>query len=391
MSRRRAVITGVGAVSGFGAGAEAMFAALCAGRRAVREVPALRAAGLPAWVALLDGADPLAPGDRCRAAALVAAAEAVGDAGGVEAGDGLGVAVGTTLGAAAGLLSAVRGEADADPAWTWSAPAEAIAAAHGARGPLRAPSVACASGTAALGAALEDIRSGRALQVIAGGVDTLTDFVLAGFAALKAVDDRPCRPFDARRAGLNLGEGAAFLVVEEEAHARARGARIRAVLAGHGDASDAHHMTGPDPRGQGAARAMAAALADAGLGPGDVDCVNAHGTATAFNDLMEQHALWAVFGERAARLPLNAIKGALGHTLGAAGALEAVVCLRQLEAGVLVPTVGHEVLDPAMRLDVVAGVARPLLHSVALSTSSGFGGVNAALVLQAAARGAPRG
>jgi 3-oxoacyl-[acyl-carrier-protein] synthase II len=268
--------------------------------------------------------------------ALWAAAEAVADAGGVVAGDALGVSVGTTLGAIGGFLDALRAEGlqpsrGAPPPWTWSAPAEAIAAAHGARGPVRVESVACSSGNAALGAALADLRAGRVQQVSAVGVDTLSDFVLAGFGVLKAVDPQPCRPFDRRRAGLNLGEAAAFLVIEDEAHARARGARIRALLAGYGDAADAHHMTGPDPKGLGAARAMKAALADAGRGPDDVDCVSAHGTSTVFNDLMEHHALHAVLGARAARVPLNSIKGAIGHTLGAAGAVEALLCVRQIE------------------------------------------------------------
>lgn len=383
MSRPRAVVTGVGAVSGFGRGAERLLSALLEGQRAVRPVPALEAAGLPSMVSLLPEQSPLLPGDRACGLALWAAAEAVADAGGVTAGASLGVAVGTTLGSIGHFLDVVRGptRAAAAPPWTWSAPAEAIAAAHGARGPLRVESVACASGNAALGVALDDLRSGRVEQVIAGGVDTLSDFVLGGFGVLKAVDARPARPFDVHRAGLNLGEGAAFLVLEREEHARARGARVRAVLAGYGDSSDAHHMTGPDPRGLGAARAMAAALADAGLGPDQVDAVSAHGTSTVFNDLMEHHALHALLGARAAAVPVNSIKGAIGHTLGAAGALEALLCVRQLEAQRLAPTAGHQQLDPQIQLDVVAGEARSAALQVLLSTSSGFGGTNAAIVL----------
>ena len=391
MAPRRAVITGLGAVSGFGRGAELLFTARREGRRAMRRIEALAAAGLPSLVALEPGGDPLAPGERAVAMALWAAAEAVADAGGVEAGEALGVSVGTTLGGIGGFLDTVRGQPDPGTVespiaygrggWSWAAPASAIAAAHGARGPVRVESVACSSGNAALGAALDDVRSGRATQVIAGGVDTLTDFVIAGFGVLKAIDPQPCRPFDGHRAGLNLGEGACFLIVEEEQHARARGARIRAVLAGYGDASDAHHMTGPDPEGRGAARAMAVALADAGLAPSLVDYVSAHGTSTHFNDLMEHHALHALLGVRAARIPVNSIKGAVGHTLGAAGALEALVCVRQLEEQLIVPTAGHVLLDPEIELDVVAGAARPAALRVALSTSSGFGGTNAAVVL----------
>src|SRR5262249_26098878 len=160
-------------------------------------------------------------------------------------------------------------------------------------------------------------------------------------------------PFDRHRRGLNLGEAAAFLVVESEAHARARGARIRAFFDGYGIAADAVHMTGPDKEGRGAARAMQVALADAGRAPTDVRFVSAHGTATVFNDLMEAKALALVFGAHAATTPVNSIKAALGHTLGAAAALEALACVRTLETGLVPPTVGLEERDPEIHLDVV--------------------------------------
>lgn len=235
-------------------------------------------------------------------------------------------------------------------------------------------------GNVALGAALNLIRAGRCDVVVAGGVDALHDFVIAGFATLKALDPAPCRPFNRTRRGLNLGEGAAFLVVEAEPHARARGARIRAFLDGYGLAADAVHMTGPDREGRGAARAMRAALDDAGLAPDAVDYVSAHGTATIFNDLMESKALGQVLGARA--VPVNSVKSALGHTLGAAGALEAVLCVHTLETGLIVPTPGLVEQDPEIALDVVHGRARQAAVRVALSTSSGFGGTNAALVFR---------
>lgn len=384
----RAVVTGLGAVSGFGGGVERLFRALVAGERAVREAPSLQAAGIANVAAFVPGHDPLATdgADFAREMALAAAEEAVQQAGGVAAGDGLAVAVGTTLGSIAPWLAGLRsGElADlvGDPrGWTWSGPAAAIAERFEARGPVTTSSVACASGNAAIGAALELIRSGRAKQVIAGGVDALSDFVCAGFASLKALDPGPCRPFDGARRGLNLGEGACFLVVEEEAHARARGAPIRARLEGWGAAADANHMTGPDPTGLGAMRAMAAALADAGVQPDEVGFVSAHGTATNFNDAMEAKALAALLGERASRVPVHSVKGALGHTLGAAGALEAAVCVLTLEEGRIAPTAGLAMRDPQIALDVVQGAARELAVRLALSTSSGFGGVNAAIVL----------
>jgi 3-oxoacyl-[acyl-carrier-protein] synthase II len=269
--------------------------------------------------------------------------------------------------------------------WTHAGPGQAVAAASDARGPLVVPSVACASGNVALDAALALVRSGRCDVVLAGGVDALQDFVIQGFACLKALDPAPCRPFDRDRRGLNLGEAAAFLVVEAEEHARARGARVRAVLAGSGVAADAVHMTGPDREGRGAARAMQAALTDAELATADVGFVSAHGTATAFNDLMEAQALGLVLGERSARTPVNSIKSALGHTLGAAAALEAIACVRTLETGLIPPTPGLVERDPAIGLDIVHGAAREADVHVALSTSSGFGGTNAAVVLTRAA------
>ena len=242
----------------------------------------------------------------------------------------LGVAFGTTLGGIGGWLRAVRATTDSATARRAGVAGATPVRRRRSRRPRRraaqsmVPSVACASGNAALGAALDLVRRGRCDVVLAGGVDALHDFVIAGFGALKALDPEPCRPFDRARRGLNLGEGAGFLVVESEAHARARGARIRAFLDGYGVSADAVHMTGPDREGRGAARAMLAALADAGRTRRRVDYVSAHGTATPFNDLMEAKALALVLGARAATDPVNSIKSAIGHTLGAAGALEAL-------------------------------------------------------------------
>jgi 3-oxoacyl-[acyl-carrier-protein] synthase II len=395
MTPVRAVITGLGAISGFGTGAERLWQALIAGQRALVPMSEPTSTG-EGGEALVLGRVPEAAlalaehrygprtQDRARLLALVAAAEAAHDAGGVTSGANLAVTVGTTLGGIGPWLEALRGEAPWEHArrFAWSEPATAVAEQHGAQGPVITTSVACASGNAALGAAIDLVRTGRAQQVLAGGVDALCDFVIQGFLALRALDAAPCRPFDRRRRGLNLGEGACFLVVEAEPHARARGAPVRAYLDGHGDAADAHHMTGPDPEGGGAARAMVAALADAGRAAGDIDFISAHGTATAFNDLMEARALSRVFGERTARVPVNSIKSAIGHTLGAAGAFEALLCVRVLETGTIPPTPGLEELDPEILLDVVCKAPRHGIVRTALSTSSGFGGTNASLVLR---------
>jgi 3-oxoacyl-[acyl-carrier-protein] synthase II len=370
----RAAITGMGAVSGFGRGAETLWRALLEGKRAMRPVAALPPIGP---IALFDEL-PLDTPERASQMALYAADEALEDAG--RPGGRVAVTVGTTLGGIGGWLSALRENRDAGPRWGYGGPAQKIAHTVGANGPVQTTSVACASANVALGAALDLIQGGRADVVIAGGVDALHDFVVAGFATLKAADPEPCRPFDKSRRGLNLGEGAAFLVVESEAHARARGARIRAFLDGYGVSADAVHMTGPDREGRGAARAMAAALQHAQLSPSEIGYVSAHGTATLFNDLMEHKALGHVFGSGTP--PVNSIKSAIGHTLGAAGALEAVLCVRTLETGLVTPTPGLVELDPEIDLDVVRDQPRAVDAPAVLSTSSGFGGTNASIVLR---------
>jgi 3-oxoacyl-[acyl-carrier-protein] synthase II len=258
------------------------------------------------------------------------------------------------------------------------APAVRLARTLGCRGPVATAQLACASGTHAIALAADWVRSGRADVVLAGGTDLLCRFVVAGFNALRATAS-VARPFDRDRHGLVLGEGAAVVVVEEAGHAARRGARVRGRLLGVGAAADAVHMTAPDRDGGGAARAIAAALADAGIAPASVDFVSAHGTGTPYNDAMEAVALERVFGRR--RVPVNSIKGAIGHTLGAAGAFEAVLCLETLARGVVVPTAGLVDVDPVCAmLDLVHGSARSLPVAVAVSTSSGFAGANAALV-----------
>jgi 3-oxoacyl-[acyl-carrier-protein] synthase II len=190
------------------------------------------------------------------------------------------------------------------------------------------------------------------------------------------------RPFDARRDGLQLGEGAAVLVVESAAHAQARGVPADIEVAGTGLSGDAVHMTAPARDGAGAARAMRAALADADVDASQVDFISAHGTGTVYNDAMEMEAIQKVFGDAAANIPVNSIKGAIGHTLGAAGSFEAILCAKVLREGVIPPTAGCEEVSPDCSLDIVHGIARKRPVRVALSTSSAFAGNNAALVLR---------
>jgi 3-oxoacyl-(acyl-carrier-protein) synthase len=370
-------------VSPLGTGVGAFWEGLVAGRTAVAPITSFPAADLEPRNAAEARDVPVDDPDRAGALALRAATEAVTAAAleGV-ARQRIGVALGTTLG---GMLLFERWMAR-EPVprperVPYYAPAVRLARMLGCRGPVATPQLACASGTHAVALAAEWVRRGRADVVLAGGTDFLCRFVVAGFNCLRATADVP-RPFDVRRRGLVLGEGAAIVVVEEEAHAARRGAAVRARLAGIGCAADATHMTAPDREGGGATRALLAALDDARLAPEAIDFVSAHGTGTPYNDAMEAVALARVFG--VGGVPVNSIKGAIGHTLGAAGALEAALCVETFARGVVPPTAGLETVDPACAaLDLVYGEPRRHTVRVAISTSSGFAGTNAALVLTA--------
>jgi len=250
------------------------------------------------------------------------------------------------------------------------------------RGPVIGPSVACASGTAAIGLAHELIQRGAADVCLVGGVESLCAFIVNGFNCLRATTNEMVRPFDARRSGLLLGEGAAILVVEDLDHARRRGADADIEIAGHGQSGDATHMTAPARDGAGASRAMQAALAAAAIEVDAVDFVSAHGTGTVYNDAMEMAAIARVLGSRAATVPVHSIKAAIGHSLAAAGAFEAIVCAEILRGEPIPPTLNCEEIDPACGLDIVRGTARDHPVRVALSSSSAFAGNNAALVLR---------
>jgi 3-oxoacyl-[acyl-carrier-protein] synthase II len=362
----------------------AFWQGLLAGRSAVRPFACFPAADLdPACGAEVP--EPTADPDRAGEFALGAAAEAVADSdlrGRLP--DRTGVALGTTLGGMLLFEAWDAGQLDGPSLRQvpYYAPAARLARTLGCRGPVATPQLACASGTWAIALAASWVRAGRADVVLAGGTDLLCRFVVSGFNSLKATAAE-ARPFDRDRRGLVLGEGAAVVVVESAAHAAARGARVRARIAGIGAAGDAVHMTAPDREGRGAARAISAALVDAGLAPGDVGFVSAHGTGTPYNDAMEAVAISRVFGAR--RVPVNSIKGAIGHTLGAAGAFETVLCVGVMESGLVPPTAGLAHVDPACAsLDLVQGAPRSVPARVSVSTSSGFAGANAALVLAAA-------
>jgi 3-oxoacyl-(acyl-carrier-protein) synthase len=293
------------------------------------------------------------------------------------------VVVGTALGGVEELEHALDGDRSPRRALDglYDSPAHTLAAWLGARGPVLTVSSACASGATALGVGADLLRAGAADLVVAGGYDILCRFVMRGFDVLRALARERVRPFDRRRTGLLLGEGAGLVLLARGADAR--GPRLGRLL-GHGSASDAAHVAAPDPEGRGLEAAVRSALAAAGAAPDDLDFVSTHGTATPLNDRIESAVLRRVLGPRAGSVPVNSIKGSLGHTMGAAATLEAIMCLLAARDGLLPPTVGLEEPDPQCGLDCVAGAPRPARPRLTLSTSLGFGGCNAALVLEGA-------
>ena len=264
-----------------------------------------------------------------------------------------------------------------------------ISIAFGLQGPSLTVTTACASATDAIGRALRLIQSGEVDLVLCGGTEApLTELAFAGFCSMKAMStekENPaeaCRPFDQRRSGFVMGEGAGILVLESLAHAQARGARIYAELAGYGASSDAYHITTPVPGGEGAAKAMRKALADAALNPEDVTYINAHGTGTDANDATETAAIKGVFGPAAAQVAISSTKSMTGHLMGAAGGVEAIISALAIERGVIPPTINYGEPDPDCDLDYVPNKARMAEVKAAMSNNLGFGGHNATVILK---------
>lgn len=256
-----------------------------------------------------------------------------------------------------------------------------LAEALGFCGPVTVISNACATGANAIGHAWELIRAGGCSRALTGGYDALSPMLFAGFDALQSLSPTTCRPFDARRDGLALGEGAAVLALETLESARRRGAPILGEVLGYGTTIDLHHLTQPHPEGEAALRSMTLACANAGIGPDEVDYVNAHGTGTPLNDAAEALAINRWAGPRATTLPVSSTKASVGHLLGAAGAVEAVICLMALREGFLPPERALETVDPLCRFPVVREPRESPIH-IALSNSFGFGGVNATLIFR---------
>jgi len=257
---------------------------------------------------------------------------------------------------------------------------DAMAEEYRILGPRATIATACSSSATAIGCGLDAVRSGEVDIAIVGGSESLSEVTFGGFNSLRSVDEEYCRPFDLHRKGLSLGEGAAFLILEEAEHTRKRGGKILAELMGYGLSGDGQHMTAPDPEGKGAARAMQEALKDAGVNREEVDYINAHGTATPANDAAETKAIKSLFGERAGRIPVSASKSMIGHCLGAAGALEAVATVLAIRDHRIPPTIHYETPDPECDLDYVPNQAREAAVNIALSNSFAFGGNNTALV-----------
>jgi 3-oxoacyl-[acyl-carrier-protein] synthase II len=335
---RRVFVTGLGAVSPFGAGVKAYWAGLAAGACAIRPLTLIDADGFRCRIAAEVPEVGVGSPRRSRAdrLALGAASEALQDAG--------------------------------------------LAAADRLGGPRHTVVTACSSGAVALAEAAELIADGVVEVALAGGVDAVTRMCFMGFNALKLLDPEPCRPFDRDRRGMSIGEGAAFLLLESAEHARARGVRPYAELAGHGTTTDAYHITAPQPEGEGMARAMRAALAAAGLAPSAVGYANAHGTATPQNDRIEARAITEVFG--AGRLLVSSTKSMIGHTMAAAGGLEAVATILTLSHDTVPPTANLVTPDPEVEFDCVPRVAREAALEHAISNSFGFGGQNITLLFR---------
>jgi len=409
VSSQRVVVTGLGCVTPLGEGAGATWQGAIEGRSGIAAIRRFDASEYPVCFAG-EVKGELALGDlhpkevrrldRVVALSLAAAREALADSALEVCDDNrerIGVAIGSGIGGLETLQHGIQ-------ALTLSGPKRVqpfmipmaicnmssgyVAIRHGLQGPNLCHVSACATGAHAIGEAARAIARGEADAILAGGSEApVTGIGVAGFFAMRALSTRndapeaASRPFDRDRDGFVMGEGAAVLVLESEAHARARGARVLAEVRGYAATGDAAHIAQPTENAEGAQRCMRLALADADLTPGDVDYLNAHATSTPAGDVSEARALRAVFGAHTDQLAVSATKSMTGHLLGAAGALEALLCIRALETGILPPTINLESPDPECELDHVAQKARRQRIRVALSNSFGFGGTNAALVL----------
>jgi len=407
---QRVVVTGMGVVSPVGIGVDRFWKAVVAGTSGVRRITAYDPTGHDCQIAAeLKDFDPLQwiekkeirKMDLFVQYALAAGIMAVEDSA-LKVDDAnrrrIGVLVGTGMGGIPMLVEQHRillekGPGRVSPFFIPgiipNMASGRISMQFGLKGPNLCVSTACATGNHAIGDSLRIIQRGEADVMVAGGTEAVIGpLCVAGFSNCKALStrnnepERASRPFDKERDGFVMGEGAAVLVLERLEHALDRGASIYAEVCGYGMSADAYHMTAPAPGGEGAVQSMQAALRDAGLPPEAVDYINAHGTSTPYNDANETLAIKQVFGDHATRLPISSIKSMIGHTLGAAGAIEAVATILSLKHGILPPTINYEHPDPDCDLDYVPNTARELPIRVAMNNSFGFGGTNATTLLR---------
>ena len=408
MRGRRVVVTGMGAVTPIGNDTESFWAAVKAGKTGFAPISAFDTTEYKVKIAAeVKDYDPTLSMDKKTAKrmerfsqfAVTAAGEAIKDAG-IDTEKEDAYRIGCAVGSGVGSLQAVEREhgrlAEKGPSKVGpllvplmisNMAAGNVSIAYGLKGKSIDVVTACASGTHSIGEAFRSIQYGEADVMVAGGAEAaISPLGIAGFTALTALstveDPAACSlPFDERRSGFVMGEGAGIVVLEELEHAKARGAKILAELAGYGSSADAFHITSPAEDGAGAARAMLNALADAQLAPEELEYINAHGTGTHYNDLYESRAIKLAFGEHAYRLRINSTKSMVGHLLGAAGAVEFITCVKELQEGYLHPTVGLKQTEPEMDLDY----CREAYHGevrYALSNSLGFGGHNASLLIR---------
>jgi 3-oxoacyl-[acyl-carrier-protein] synthase II len=405
---RRVVVTGLGAVTPIGADARSTWGAAVAGESGIDWIRSFDASGFPVRVAAevkdFDASSVAPPKearrlDRNVLLALGAAREAVADArlDGVYDPARVGILFGTAIGGFLGIMEQAevlreRGPERVAPTFLPNVLVDTasgqLAISLGFRGPNYAPVSACATGSTAVGEAAELIRRGDADAVLAGGAEAcLHPLILAGFCAMRGLaaeeehPPRASRPFDATRAGFVMGEGACVLVLEELEAARRRGAAIYAEILGYGASNDAHHLAQPDPESTGVAEMMRRALDRAGVEPERVGYINAHGTSTPLGDAAETKAIKDVFGEHAYTLAVSSTKSVTGHCFGAAGAIEAMMCVLAVHEGILPPTMNYEHPDPDCDLDYVPNEARRVQVDVALSNAMGLGGHNGCVLV----------
>ncbi len=409
MNRRRIVITGLGTLNPLGSEVATTWQLASMGRSGIGPVTAFDANDFKSQIAgEVKGFDAQATFGRKEARrlsrvtqfALAAAEQALADARLIvddSNRDQIGVIIGSGMGSMEPMISSTQTLIEQGPRrvspffvpmMLADTPAAAVSINHGLCGPNMSVATACATGNNAMGEAAVTIQRGAADVMLAGGAEAcILPLAFAGFGnmgALSARNDAPqkaSRPFDGQRDGFVVGEGAALVVMEELQHALARKAAIYGEFLGYGNSSDAYHISQPLIDGAGAAKAMASALRDAGLNAADIDYINAHGTSTIMNDAAESAAVKMAFGERAYEIPMSSTKSMHGHLLGAAGTLEAIICLQSMHHNLIPPTINQETADPACDLDYVPNEARPANLQTVMSNGFGFGGHNSSIIL----------